>query len=393
MTNHRPYVLVIPYLPLKKPVQFAGWTVGPVSAADGRWSDGAFEHRAKEFISKFRDAHRKALENPSLAFRTDSGVDGVLPKEREFDALQLAVTFSLLDANPEYQPDADGHWVSTADIGDVWAQPIDVANGYVALGRGLLVRVGSGGSKTSDATFEIPAPVELSIPLSARIDADLAEAIYRVAAGAHDSEDAALAGRITTAVRLHAKSWRNSVSFGYEDRVVMLRTAFEALTDTSKGPRARKVLEGIFNHLRKFGATTPDSTEHMLCRLDEKPNRAFTFTGKDGQPVTEQLTDLGHWFSVFGEARHKIVHEGIVPPLIYNEQGSAYNGPLFFVGERVLREAIRATLVRFGYVDLWEDAGFRGIGKLIEQAFARADLINILVTYARVKGSSGPTNM
>lgn len=385
MKSDNPYVLVIPYLPLKKPAQFAGWTVSPVTAAEGRWSDRAFEQRAKQFISKFRDANRKPLENPSLAFRTEAGVDGVLPTDRELDALQLAVTFSLLDANPEYQPDADGHWVSTADIGDVWAQPIDIAKGYVALGRGLLVRVGSGGSKTSDANFEIPAPVELSIPLAARIDADVAEAIYRVAAGAHENEDAALAGRITTAVRLHAKSWRNSVSFGWEDRVVMLRTAFEALTDASKGPRARRVLEGMFKHLRKFGATTRDSTEHMLWRPDEKRNRAFKFTGKGGQLVTEQLTDLGHWFSVFGEARHKIVHEGIVPPLTYNEPGSAYNGPMFFVGERVLREAIRAALARFGYDELWEDAGFRGIRKVIERAPARAELIRVLTAYAQIK--------
>src|SRR5688572_17478792 len=117
MTAHKPYVLVIPYLPLKKAVLFAGWTIGPLSAADGQWSDGAFEQRAKEFISKFLDAGRKPLENPSIAFRTDARVDGILPTARELDALQLAVTFSLLDANPDYGPDTDGHWVSTADVG------------------------------------------------------------------------------------------------------------------------------------------------------------------------------------------------------------------------------------------------------------------------------------
>lgn len=375
-------VLALPYLPLDKPVRFSGWTVGPLDAADGRWASAEFEARAKEFFSKFRDVNGNPIAHPSIAFRSERGVDGALPEWREWEALELALTFAALDGNPPYGEGDEGHWVSTADNAALWVQPISIRTGSIALGNGLLVTVLAGGWTTADPDFVIPAPLELNIPMRTRIDPDIAGAIYNVASGAHDGVNAALAGRITTAVRLHAKAWRNTKSFGYEDRVVILRTAFEALTDATKGPAARAELERTFRRLRRVGARSDDDTEHLLWKPSKRRIRTYTYT-KKGQRCVDRLTDLGHWFSMFGEARHQIVHEGVTPPLMYREPGSAYRGPMFFIGERVLREAVRAALLSFGYADLWRDMWSRSIRRRFEQVEAYHLVIDAIDRYGR----------
>jgi hypothetical protein len=62
----------------------------------------------------------------------------------------------------------------------------------------------------------------------------------------------------------------------------------------------------------------------------------------------EVRSELEDWFLVLADARNKIIHEGRVPPLEYpappERPLSRYAGHLFWTGERVLREAIKATL-------------------------------------------------
>lgn len=190
--------------------------------------------------------------------------------------------------------------------------------------------------------------LELHLPLDGRFLPDVAGAIYEVSVGKPDAVDAALARRISTAVRWLAKAWRNTTSLGHEDRVVMLRTAFEALTGTSEAVQAVSILEATFANLKDLGATV-DNTEHLLWKPDDAPQRPLTYTTKGGKKKTEVVTNLAHWFFTFGAARHQIVHEGLVPTLNYQEADSPYNGPMFYVGERLLREAIRSSLAVFGY--------------------------------------------
>lgn len=78
--------------------------------------------------------------------------------------------------------------------------------------------------------------------------------------------------------------------------------------------------------------------------------------------------------------------ERITPPLAYNEEGSAYNGSMFHVGERLLREAIKASFALPGYVELWEDSRFRGLSKLLEGAEARAEVLHALAGYVKLRG-------
>ena len=43
-----------PYLSLSKPVEFADWRVGPLSAFQDLWADAKFETQAEAFPQKFR---------------------------------------------------------------------------------------------------------------------------------------------------------------------------------------------------------------------------------------------------------------------------------------------------------------------------------------------------
>ncbi|HVC78580.1 MAG TPA: hypothetical protein VND96_18900 [Candidatus Micrarchaeaceae archaeon] len=243
---------------------------------------------------------------------------------------------------------------------------MDVARGSIGTVRGAIVKVLTGGHNISDPRFAVRAPLELHIPMRMRLNGELGTALYSILLD--ESADGDLAKRIGTAIRWLAKSWRNTVSLGAEDQVVMIRTALEALTGTSKTRRAIAWLEQTFDALRQHGAHDARFTEHLLWSPDERPTREITLPGRDGKPETHAVTDLGHWFSTFGHARHQIVHEGVVPQLTYELDGSRYNGPLFHTGERLTREAIKASLIRFGYSDLWQQEIFRALKRTIQRS-------------------------
>lgn len=342
-------------------MSFAQWMIGPLEEHDGAWRDAEFEQQAKAFLGKFQDADGKPIKSPTLIGKSKDGLNGVFPGEREFEALQLAIHFAALEANPPWEPEADGSFAVTTDNTDLWAQPLN-PGGHVAMQRGSLLRVLSGGWQVTDDRFVIRAPLELHMPVSpVSLDSDFLGAIYEVVL-----EDDPLARRITTGIRWLAKSWQNSASIGFDDRIVMLRTAFEALTGSSRIRIALPALEAFFQQLRDRGETD-DSTEQLIWRPSETATRTFTYM-EGGKPKSEQLTDLGHWSSTFGQARHIVVHEGQTPNLLYEEPGSRYNGPLFNIGERVLREAIKVALIQLGYPDLWQDAFARSVGRYLSKA-------------------------
>lgn len=360
-----PVLIFCPYLDLRERQSIGDWDVTPLKEYSGPWRDDAFEKRAREFLAKFQNADGRPIENPSLITSRTTGADGSLPDAKEVQALQLALHIGLLDTNPAWAPGLDGNWIATSDNSDLFVWPLDVEGGGVATQRGAIVKVLTGGYNIADPRFSVRAPLELHLPIRLRLNTELGDAVYRIARGDHDAVDADLAHRIAKAIRWLAKSWRNSQSLGPEDQIVFLRTALEALTGTSKAGLAITYLEGAFDRLRAHGGADARFTEHLLWSPDDSANRSLTVTGRAGKSVDLILSDLGHWFSAFGNVRHEIVHQGLVPNLIYDEPGSRYNGPLFHVGERFTREAIKASLIAFGYEDLWQEEAFRSIKKAL----------------------------
>jgi hypothetical protein len=366
--KENPVLVFCPYLDLREPCEVANWTVNPLMTFTGPWRNDQFEARCRQLLAKLQDADGQPIKNPCILGLGSSGSNGKRPEARELEALQLALHIGLLDTNPPWQADLDGNWIATSDNSELFAWPIDVDSGGIATQRGAIVRVLTGGYRLDDPRFAVRAPLELHLPLRMRVNTELATAIFQVVRGDHDAVDAVFARRIAIAVRWLAKAWRNTPSIGADDQVVMIRTGLEALTGTSKTRNAIAFLEATFDGLRTRGATDGRFTEHMLWSPDTVPARAFSYVTTGGSPKTITLTDMGHWLSSFAEARHLIVHQGGAPNLVYDEPGSRFNGPLFHSGERLLRETIKASLVTFGYEDLWQAEAFRAIKKALSRA-------------------------
>jgi hypothetical protein len=82
-----PYLMFLPYLPLKEVVAFAGWELGPVRHFDGRWTDGRFEDLSKRFLAAFHGPN-----GSSIGYRIEEGL--VVPPPR-------GLTIPLGDISPD----------------------------------------------------------------------------------------------------------------------------------------------------------------------------------------------------------------------------------------------------------------------------------------------------
>jgi hypothetical protein len=359
----RPVLSFLPYLPMREPVVFAGWWLGPLKDFEGEWANTRFAELSRQFLSSFLDADGNPIENPALLARVDDGVTGRLPAATVRTALQRAIDLAVLDGNPNWEPESQGWWVTTSDSSELFMWPIDIDEGRVALTRGSMVPIISGGHKIEPG-LHVPAAREVHLPWRVNIDEHLLSAAYLVFSGAHDQKDSNLAGRLGESTTWLAKVWRNTESIQGADRVVMLKIGFDALTGTDRTHVGAQWLRELFGDLATAG-TDDDDAEHLLWSPSETPQR--TRIRRDtGEP--EKCTDLEHWFKTFGDTRNEIVHTGRVRALTFEEPGSAYSGPMVFIGERLLREAIRLAFARFGYQELWQDPLHRALARRFRNA-------------------------
>lgn len=350
-----PYLMFCPYLDINRPLDFGGWRVGPLESFDGTWGEKRFESLAKAFLQKFTDAHGRPLPSPTLIGRGGT-LDGELPAPSEIDALQAALHFGFLDHNPAFPEsvDAQGWQLITSDNTELFVWPIDVEAGHVTVTTGGLLRTLNGGLEVDDAELEIRSPLELHMRGASSADVDLLTAVYAVCLEALQKPGAPeTLRRVQTAIHWFAKAWKNSTSIDMADRIVFLKTGFEALM----GPGNSRETAA---HLRQLFESLPDTddsdSETLLWSPLEKPIRFHTYKKK-----TEYVTDLEHWFLAFADARNAVIHEGLVPSLNYTEPGSRYEGPFFHSGEFVLRAAIKSSLAAGGHPDMWRASSFRAV--------------------------------
>jgi hypothetical protein len=359
MSTH-PILGFCPYLPVNEIFTFGGWELGPLHMFDGRWTDPAFEKRAKAFIAKFTDSKGKPIENPSLLGRRGQQVDGAAPTFQEVEALQHAIAFGFLDSIPRLGTENEGNdsWsLITSDNAEVFFWPIDVESGYVTVTSGIMIRNIGGGYKIDDKELIIRAPLDLHMPaFKQTADPVVLEAVYQTTLESllTPKEDV-IADRIRVAVAWFTKAWRNTATVRWEERVVFLKTAFEALTATDRSHLSAAQIRQWFEEL-------PDTSPSDAKKLIWSPAETERFTRiwtSGGKQKTEQLTDLEHWFMSFGDARNCILHEGSVPVLTYKEAGSNYNGAYVFTGEFLFRVIVKVLLTRVGYDDLWRGETWR----------------------------------
>jgi len=353
-----------PYLRLSKECQIQNWTISPLSHLEGKWPDTESEAHVKSFLGKFTDVFGKPISDPVVVLRKASPRPlAPRPTRREMHALESALHFAVVDQNLRFRRGANSWNTLTADNGELFIWPTRVGNPYVAVQTGsIMLSVLSGGWKITDPKFSIRPPLEIHLDHKAALDSDVATAVYRLVRGDFDHINRRLCGRMRSAIDWLVKCWRNTPSIKAEDRIVFLKTGFEAITDSSSSYQSAIQLRKIFDNVkaRRLGAHGAQNNELLWSPRDRGVHK---WERKDGK--IQRVTPLEHWFLAFAEARNTIIHEGTVPTLTYHRRRSRFNGHHVFTGEWVLRKAIKIQFEQLGVQDLWMSA----TGKLAARMF------------------------
>ena len=160
------------------------------------------------------------------------------------------------------------------------------------------------------------------------------------------------ADRVRVAVEWFAKAWLNTKAIQWPERLVYLKTAFEAITGTSTNWKSARKLRDIFEALPD---TTKEDSEILVWSPEEKPVHTRTYK----KSKSTLITDLEHWFMAFGKTRNTIIHEGRAPEPTYSGSNCAYNGSYFFTAEFLLRGVIKVLLSELGYGNAWRSELWR----------------------------------
>ena len=359
-----PYLVFCPYLPMNERVEFADWELGPLQSFEDRWvDDSQFKAQATAFLRKLVGIDNEPINRPALLCRKDKQLDGQRPSGEEMRALELSITFAFIDRNPRNLPENhhDGSFMVTADNAELHVWPIDLEHGRVIKSTGLMVSVNIAGYKISDSKLVLSPPLDLHMPMTTcSPDLLVLTGIYKtVLSSLRSPGEDHIADRVRVAVDWFAKAWRNTATVHHPERLVFLKTAFEALTGTSKTHQSARKLRCIFEELSD--ATAADS-EILAWSPEEKPVHIRNWVDKSGRSRTRPITDLDAWFMAFGDARNEIIHEGKLPPLTYSGANPNYNGHFVFTAEFLLRGAIKVLLsTRLGYDDAWRSELWRTI--------------------------------
>jgi hypothetical protein len=348
-----PYITLVPYLPLNQSVTFGGWWLGPLDQFDGPWLSEDFEAAARLLASGFVDVRAKQVRRPAVLVRESEGADGQPPTSEEYGALRLAIGFAVIHANAYWSPETkdDGWRLATTDNATVWAQPLDLADGRIALQSGSRIRTLDIGLRMTSVGFTIPPPLELHLPSGVTLDAGLLALLSTVLLK-QSPEHHCLIGTLRVAIRWLLKSWQNTQSITWEDRLVFLKVATEALTGEYRNHRSAKRLVEIFTSAETQSGEGFGS-KGLLWQPDE-PLLTRHWIEK-GQPREEYVTQFEHWACAFGDERNAIVHGRLTHKNHYEEPGSPYNGSFVDIGDRVVREAILVQLGNCGHPEMWRN--------------------------------------
>ena len=361
-----PYLAFCPYLAVNDPVEFGDWELGPLAAFEKRWADLKFKTQAKAFLAKFVDGGGQPIEHPSFLCRRQGLIDGTRPSSQEIEALEAAIAFAFLDTNPRRTSSNRQQHVITADNTELFIWPIDVDDGHVTVTTGIMVQTLAGGYQIGDKHLTIRPPLDLPRFIhSCTVDPMCLEAVYQTVRQSLQTPGDVTANRIKAAIGWFEKAWRNTATVKFPERVVFLKTAFEALSGTSKSHRTARFLKELFEAIPH---TAPLDSARLVWSPVEKPVHART--DKNGK--TKQITDLVHWFMAFADARNEIVHEGKTPPLEYLGSNTAYAGHFVFTAEFLLRAAIKVSLSSDDYPDLWRSELRRAVQRASEEDEALA---------------------
>ena len=362
-----PYLLFCPYISLPqwldRPIEFADWELGPLRFFEGRWASEWFKKQATAFLHKFVRPHDDWPIDPALLCRKGKQLDGQKPSDEEVKALELSLAFASIDCNPRrilLENSNLKEAVRTTENAELhlWL----IGDGNATVNTGYLIPICI---VYATANFTIRPPLDIHMPsLAPRPDPLVLTGIYKTVLGSLHSPGAnSTADNIRVAVEWLAKALSNTQAVQWPERLVYLKTAFEALTGTSTNWKSARKLREIFEALPH---TTERNAEILVWSPEEKPLHTRTWVNKNDQSQSTLITDLEHWFIAFGEARNGIIHDGRLPEPTYSGSNSAYDGPFFFTAEFLLRGVIKVLLSGLGYKDAWQPEFLRTMYTALE---------------------------
>jgi hypothetical protein len=114
----------------------------------------------------------------------------------------------------------------------------------------------------------------------------------------------------------------------------------------------------------------------LLWRPDE-PIMVRTWTDRHGLTRAAALSAFEHWYMALADSRNEVTHSGHASTMDYSE-GTAYDGPIVEIGDRVLRELTKLSLGLSGHPAVWRQglcrASFRAWQHLSHVQPAAPDL-------------------
>jgi len=345
MVSESRYIGVFPALPLDRNLEFGEWIVG-TPPPDSLWASPRFRELSEML---FRSFEKRGFTGGAWLWHRERGFDGSRPSDDEIGAIGAAVTFAALDANdrlPEVDDGDVGRYLTTTENAELFLQPIDEKNGRIVHERGGLlkstyvlgVKIGDEPPPFADAVEPISEPVAVS--------SKLARAVFEAIRCAGGSGPA-----IAAACYWHRAALVNPSAVTQAQRLILLKIGFETIFRTSESWLCARQLRELFETVTAAHRNLLP-WRGLLWSPAERTDLARSYEirkGKNkGQKVPVKRSELEDWFSAFAEARNQIVHYGRLATEIYpapdEHPMSRYAGWLIKKGERILREAIKATL-------------------------------------------------
>lgn len=267
------YVGFFPALPLDKNLELGDWVVGTPPAATP-WVSQRFRDLSESLLRSFETL---GFKGAAMLWHRDRGFDGSKPPDDVSLAIHAAVTFAVLDANDRLrltEPD-DGNKardLATTENADLFIQPITEDDGRITHRRGGLLKsisvgnmkIGAEPPPLADAVERIDSPVPAS--------SALARAVYEMV-----RTDSQRGRAVATAAEWHRVALANPEAVTMGQRLIALKTGFEALFRTSSSRVAAQRLRNLFEdrtrqHLDHFpwkGLLWAPTEKRFLWRWNE----------------------------------------------------------------------------------------------------------------------------
>jgi len=351
------FITFFPYLPLSSEATIGDdWRLVSRIESITNWPSPGLRDAAIAIIQGHRDYAGEELDRPTIAIYRGE----VMPAERPptHGALQQAVTLAALMTNPAWHPDADASRAVTTDNCAIQQWSCSENQFGFVEHRGAVVRVMNGGVSFGRGDY-IRAPLELFMPFAmSRFDDELATVTY----GVLTDDTSVLRPRLDLAIEWLSQAWLNTPGIGWGVRCAFLVFGFEALLKGDGWTQAKRLRT-------RFEAIDPElGSEGLLWSLNETESMILKVNGVD-----HPATPLQHWYLTLSRHRNSIVHADANPVGPIYAEGTAYDGPLFQVAERVLRDLLKVELILVSGVALTKDKTQRAIIAYLQEAFAASD--------------------